>query len=208
MNGLSVRLRVARSRARWWEGLVGLLGAPLVVTVHGRCRSLRRPLASLERGCLHNVSSKIYVTKFLTGLSIFDRKLVHLVHSALGRRLQRRAVVLCRAVHQPLSYPPTFTAGTKASVTVSAINHSQHSSYSTSHKASWLVRTPTSSFFWLMSVSFGGISLLSSWTSLYTWDDALHPRTGFRSFVFALVFIIVLLILGELHRASHVKARC
>jgi len=133
--------------------------------------------------------------------SIANLVLFHLPTLPSVDGVQRPAVVLRRAAYKPPSYPPTLAAGTKASVTVSAINHLQHRS---SHKASWLVRTPASSFFWLMSVSVGGISLLSPWSSLFSWDDTLHPRTGLRSFVCALVFITVILILGELHRSNRV----
>lgn len=48
-----------------------------------------------------------------------------------------------------------------------------------------------------MSLSFGGLGLISLWTPLYFWDDSAHVRSEFRSFVFLLVFVAVVLILGE-----------
>ena len=44
----------------------------------------------------------------------------------------------------------------------------------------------------LMSISFGGLGLLSPWSPIYIWDT----RPGFRSFVGALVVLAVVLILG------------
>jgi hypothetical protein len=54
-----------------------------------------------------------------------------------------------------------------------------------------------------MSLSFGGLGLISLWTPLYFWDDSAHARNEFRSFVFALVFVAVVLILGEWHDPSY-----
>lgn len=54
-----------------------------------------------------------------------------------------------------------------------------------------------------MSLSFGGLGLISLWTPLYFWDDSAHARSEFRSFVFALVFVAVVLILGEWHDPSY-----
>jgi hypothetical protein len=48
-----------------------------------------------------------------------------------------------------------------------------------------------------MSLSFSGLGLISLWTPLYFWDDSARVRSEFRSFVFVLVFVAVVLILGE-----------
>ncbi|KAL4078413.1 hypothetical protein V8B97DRAFT_2074920 [Scleroderma yunnanense] len=58
-----------------------------------------------------------------------------------------------------------------------------------------------------MSLSFAGISLFSPWTPFYNWDNDLHPRSGFRSFVCALVFITVLLILAYLTNPAEASFR-
>ncbi|KAI6040323.1 hypothetical protein EDC04DRAFT_2567222 [Pisolithus marmoratus] len=58
-----------------------------------------------------------------------------------------------------------------------------------------------------MSLSFGGISLLSSWIPLKTWDDSVHPRAGYSSFVCVLVFILVVLILAYLTNPTEISFR-
>jgi len=58
-----------------------------------------------------------------------------------------------------------------------------------------------------MSLSFGGLGLISLWTPLYFWDDSAHARSEFRSFVFALVFVAVMLILAYLTNPSETSFR-
>ncbi|KAF9227371.1 hypothetical protein BS17DRAFT_775381 [Gyrodon lividus] len=58
-----------------------------------------------------------------------------------------------------------------------------------------------------MSLSFGGLSLLSPWTSLYVWDDPVHTRSEFRSFICALVFVAVILILAYLTNPTEISFR-
>ncbi|KAI6033135.1 hypothetical protein F5J12DRAFT_198907 [Pisolithus orientalis] len=58
-----------------------------------------------------------------------------------------------------------------------------------------------------MSLSFGGISLLSSWSQLENWDDSVHPRTGYSSVVCVLVFILVVLILAYLTNPTEISFR-
>ncbi|KAG1808332.1 hypothetical protein EV424DRAFT_1425355 [Suillus variegatus] len=58
-----------------------------------------------------------------------------------------------------------------------------------------------------MSLSFGGLGLISLWTPLYFWDDSAHVRSEFRSFVFLLVFVAVVLILAYLTNPSETSFR-
>ncbi|KAG2150955.1 hypothetical protein DEU56DRAFT_779337 [Suillus clintonianus] len=58
-----------------------------------------------------------------------------------------------------------------------------------------------------MSLSFGGLGLISLWTPLYFWDDSAHVRSEFRSFVFVLVFVAVVLILAYLTNPSETSFR-
>ncbi|KAH7888709.1 hypothetical protein F5I97DRAFT_740887 [Phlebopus sp. FC_14] len=58
-----------------------------------------------------------------------------------------------------------------------------------------------------MSLSFGGLSLLTSWNPFYLWDDSVHTRSEFRSFVCALVFVAVILILAYLTNPTEVSFR-
>lgn len=58
-----------------------------------------------------------------------------------------------------------------------------------------------------MSLSFGGISLLSSWTPLKTWDDSVHPRAGYSSVFCVLVFIFIALILAYLTNPTEISFR-
>ncbi|KAI6002742.1 hypothetical protein EDD15DRAFT_2157257 [Pisolithus albus] len=58
-----------------------------------------------------------------------------------------------------------------------------------------------------MSLSFGGISLLSSWAPLKTWDDSVHPRTGYSSVFCVLVFIFIALILAYLTNPTEISFR-
>ncbi|KAG1771705.1 hypothetical protein EDD22DRAFT_862147 [Suillus occidentalis] len=53
-----------------------------------------------------------------------------------------------------------------------------------------------------MSLSFSGLGLISLWTPLYFWDDSARVRSEFRSFVFLLVFVAVVLILAYLTNPS------
>ncbi|KAG1799714.1 uncharacterized protein HD556DRAFT_1344359 [Suillus plorans] len=58
-----------------------------------------------------------------------------------------------------------------------------------------------------MSLSFGGLGLISLWTPLYFWDDSARVRSEFRSFVFLLVFVAVVLILAYLTNPSETSFR-
>ncbi|KAI6134512.1 hypothetical protein EV401DRAFT_1905628 [Pisolithus croceorrhizus] len=58
-----------------------------------------------------------------------------------------------------------------------------------------------------MSLSFGGISLLSSWIPLKTWDDSVHPRAGYSSVICVLVFILIVLILAYLTNPTEISFR-
>ncbi|KIJ68159.1 hypothetical protein HYDPIDRAFT_107822 [Hydnomerulius pinastri MD-312] len=58
-----------------------------------------------------------------------------------------------------------------------------------------------------MSLSLGGLSLLSPWTPLYVWDDPVHTRSEFRSFICALVFVAVILILAYLTNPTEISFR-
>ncbi|KAG1746153.1 hypothetical protein EDB19DRAFT_1690786, partial [Suillus lakei] len=58
-----------------------------------------------------------------------------------------------------------------------------------------------------MSLSFGGLGLISLWTPLYFWDDSARVRSEFRSFVFVLVFVAVVLILAYLTNPSETSFR-
>ncbi|KAG1776940.1 hypothetical protein EV702DRAFT_1104407 [Suillus placidus] len=58
-----------------------------------------------------------------------------------------------------------------------------------------------------MSLSFGGLGLISLWTPLYFWDDSARVRNEFRSFVFVLVFVAVVLILAYLTNPSETSFR-
>ncbi|KAG1731519.1 uncharacterized protein EDB91DRAFT_1154388 [Suillus paluster] len=58
-----------------------------------------------------------------------------------------------------------------------------------------------------MGLSFGGLGLISLWTPLYFWDDSARVRSEFRSFLFALVFVAVLLILAYLTNPSETSFR-
>ncbi|KAG2153752.1 uncharacterized protein EDB93DRAFT_1134618 [Suillus bovinus] len=58
-----------------------------------------------------------------------------------------------------------------------------------------------------MSLSFGGLGLISLWTPLYFWDDSARVRNEFRSFVFLLVFVAVMLILAYLTNPSETSFR-
>lgn len=59
----------------------------------------------------------------------------------------------------------------------------------------------------LMSLSFSGLGLISLWTPLYFWDDSARVRSEFRSFVFLLVFVAVVLILAYLTNPSETSFR-
>ncbi|KAI6121705.1 hypothetical protein F5141DRAFT_1289868 [Pisolithus sp. B1] len=58
-----------------------------------------------------------------------------------------------------------------------------------------------------MSLSFGGIGLLSSWIPLKTWDDSVHPRAGYSSVICVLVFILIVLILAYLTNPTEISFR-
>lgn len=58
-----------------------------------------------------------------------------------------------------------------------------------------------------MSLSFGGISLLSSWAPLKTWDDSVHPRAGYSTVICVLVFILIVLILAYLTNPTEISFR-
>ncbi|KIK80228.1 hypothetical protein PAXRUDRAFT_833658 [Paxillus rubicundulus Ve08.2h10] len=58
-----------------------------------------------------------------------------------------------------------------------------------------------------MSLSFGSLSLLSPWTPLYLWDDSVHSRIEFRSFICALVFVAIILILAYLTNPTEISFR-
>ncbi|KAG2342452.1 hypothetical protein BDR05DRAFT_934763 [Suillus weaverae] len=58
-----------------------------------------------------------------------------------------------------------------------------------------------------MSLSFGGLGLISLWTPLYFWDDSARVHNEFRSFVFVLVFVAVVLILAYLTNPSETSFR-
>ncbi|KAF9241571.1 hypothetical protein BU15DRAFT_44882 [Melanogaster broomeanus] len=58
-----------------------------------------------------------------------------------------------------------------------------------------------------MGLSFAGLSLLSPWTPLYLWDDSLHARGQFRSFICVLVFVAVILILAYLTNPTEMSFR-
>jgi len=85
---------------------------------------------------------------------------------------------------------------------VSTINHAHHTR-NLHPSVPKLTQSSSTSPILLMSLSFGGLGLISLWTPLYFWDDSAHARNEFRSFVFALVFVAVVLILGEWHDPSY-----
>ena len=94
-------------------------------------------------------------------------------------------------------YTPIRLRGQRCPVaTVSAINHAQHTR-NLHPNVPKLTQSSRTSPILLMSLSFGGLGLISLWTPLYFWDDSTQARSEFRSFVFALVFVAVVLILGE-----------
>ncbi|EIW83272.1 hypothetical protein CONPUDRAFT_164244 [Coniophora puteana RWD-64-598 SS2] len=58
-----------------------------------------------------------------------------------------------------------------------------------------------------MSASVGGFGLLSLSTPLLLWSDNVHARSEFRSFLFALVILVVVLILAYLTNPSETSFR-
>ncbi|KAG8213915.1 hypothetical protein J3R82DRAFT_10660 [Butyriboletus roseoflavus] len=58
-----------------------------------------------------------------------------------------------------------------------------------------------------MSLSFGGLTLLSPWTPVHIWDQSVHTRPGFRSFICALVVVAVVLILAYLTNPNETSFR-
>ncbi|KAH0827846.1 hypothetical protein J3R83DRAFT_3472 [Lanmaoa asiatica] len=58
-----------------------------------------------------------------------------------------------------------------------------------------------------MSLSFGGLSLLSPWTPIHVWDHSIHTRAGFRSFICALIVLAVVLILAYLTNPTEISFR-
>ncbi|KAF8844323.1 hypothetical protein BDN67DRAFT_963068 [Paxillus ammoniavirescens] len=58
-----------------------------------------------------------------------------------------------------------------------------------------------------MSLSISGLSLLSPWTPLYFWDDSVHSRIEFKSFICALVFVAIILILAYLTNPTEISFR-
>lgn len=89
---------------------------------------------------------------------------------------------------------------------MSAINrtHPTHNLHPNVHK---LAKSSRPSTILLMSLSFGGLGLISLWTPLYFWDDSARVRSEFRSFVFLLVFVAVVLILAYLTNPSETSFR-
>jgi hypothetical protein len=79
---------------------------------------------------------------------------------------------------------------------VSAINRT-HPTRNLHPSVYKLAKSSRPSTILLMSLSFSGLGLISLWTPLYFWDDSARVRSEFRSFVFLLVFVAVVLILGE-----------
>lgn len=89
---------------------------------------------------------------------------------------------------------------------MSAINrtHPTRNLHPSVHK---LAKSSRPSTILLMSLSFGGLGLISLWTPLYFWDDSARVRSEFRSFVFFLVFVAVVLILAYLTNPSETSFR-
>lgn len=89
---------------------------------------------------------------------------------------------------------------------MSAINrtHPTRNLHPSVHK---LAKSSRPSTILLMSLSFGGLGLISLWTPLYFWDDSARVRSEFRSFVFLLVFVAVVLILAYLTNPSETSFR-